>query len=292
MRLDNPTIRLEFLFVVRVLTGRSCKTTNGFAMPQAPFRRSILAILLCSIVALSAGALVPNMAAAQDARSILRATFDNWRADSSHTTISMTIIRASGTRNLTMKSWTQGEKKALVRFTAPARAAGNATLQVGNSTFVFNPKLNQVIKLPASALSQSWMGSDFSYDDLARSDKVIDDYSHTLKGMVNVTGGRAHVIESVPKRGVPVVWGKQVLTIRTDGVLMEVEYYDQVGKRVRVMTTDRVGKIDERPYPVVMTMRTDAKPGQITRITTESAEFNIPIPAYLFTKSNLQNPRD
>ena len=266
MHLDNRTARSEFPFVVRGLTWQSCKITNGLAMLQAPCRRSVLAILLGMTVALSTGALVPNVAVAQDARSILRATFDNWRADSSHTTISMTIMRASGTRNLTMTSWTQGEKKALVRFTAPARAAGNATLQVGNSTHVFNPKLNQIIKLPASAMSRSWMGSDFSYDDLARSDKVIDDYTHTLKGMVSVTGGRAHVIESVPKRGVPVVWGKQVLTIRTDGVLMEVEYYDQIGERVRVMTTDRVDRIGGRPYPVVMTMRTDAKPGQFTRI--------------------------
>ena len=292
MHLDNRIARSESPIVVRVPIGQSRKTTNGPAMLQEPFRRSTLAMLLGTTVALSAGALVPNMAVAQDARSILRATFDNWRADSSHLTTSMTINRASGTRKLTMKSWTQGQKKALVRFTAPARDAGNATLQVGNSTHVFNPKLNQVIKLPASAMSRSWMGSDFSYDDLARSDKVIDDYTHTLKGMVNVAGGRAHVIESVPKRGVPVVWGKQVLTIRTDGVLMEVEYYDQVGKRVRVMTTDRVGRIGGRPYPVVMTMRTDAKPGQFTRLTTESAEFDIPIPSYLFTRSNLQNPRD
>ena len=292
MRLDNRAIRAELSLVVRVLIWQSCKTTNGLAMPQALFHRLVLAILLGTTVALSTGALVPNMAAAQDAESILRATFDNWRADSSHVTTSMTINRASGTRNLKMESWTQGEKKALVRFTAPARDAGNATLQVGNSTHVFNPKLNQVIKLPASAMSRSWMGSDFSYDDLARSDKVIDDYTHTLKGIVSVTGGRAHVIESVPKRGVPVVWGKQVLTIRTDGVLMEVEYYDQVGKRVRVMTTDRVDRIGGRPYPVVMTMRTDAKPGQFTRITTESAEFDIRVPAYLFTKSNLRNPRN
>ncbi len=292
MCLDNRTTRSEIPFVEREQIWRSLKTTNGLAMPQTPFRRSVLAILIGTTVALSAGALVPTMAAAQDAKSILRATFDNWRADSSHVTTSMTINRGSGTRNLAMESWTQGEKKALVRFTAPARDAGNATLQVGNSTHVFNPKLNQVIKLPASAMSRSWMGSDFSYDDLARSDKVIDDYIHTLKGMVSVTGGRAHVIESVPKRGVPVVWGKQVLTIRTDGVLMEVEYYDQVGKRVRVMTTDRVERIGGRPYPVVMTMRTDAKPGQFTRIATESAEFDIPIPAYLFTKSNLQNPRN
>lgn len=231
---------------------------------------------------------LPSAARAQDARAILRAAFDNWRADSSHAVAEMTIKRASGTRSMTLESWTEGEDKALVRFTAPARDAGNATLQLRNSTYVYNPKLNQVIKLPASAMSQSWMGSDFSYDDLSRSEKVIDDYTHTL---VSSSGG-VHVIESIPKRGVPVVWGKQVLTIRADGVMMKVEYYDQVGQRVRVMTTDRVSNIGGRPYPAVLTMRTDATPGQFTRVTTLSAEFDIDLPSYLFTKSNLQNPRN
>lgn len=228
---------------------------------------------------------------AQDAKAILRKAFDNWRANSSHAVVTMTINHG-GARSLTMESWTLGDKKALVRFTAPARDAGNATLQLGNSTYVFNPKLNQVIKLPASAMSQSWMGSDFSYDDLSRSEKVINDFTHTLKGTVSVPGGTGYVIESIPKRGKPIVWGKEVLTVRSDGVLIKIEYFDQVGKRVRVMTSDRIGNLGGRPYPVVMTMRTDAKPGQYTRVTTESAEFNISIPSYLFTKSNLQNPRN
>ncbi len=251
-------------------------------------RRSLLSMLV-ALPALGAGAvLAPTAARAQDARAILRAAFDNWRANSSHAVMEMTIKRASGTRTMTLESWTQGEDKALVRFTAPARDAGNATLQLKNSTYVFNPKLNQVIKLPASAMSQSWMGSHFSYDDLSRSEKVIDDYTHTL---VSSSGG-VNVIESVPKRGVPVVWGKQVLTIRADGVMMKIEYYDQVGNRVRVMTTDRVSAIGGRPYPAVMTMRADESPGEYTRVTTTSAQFNVDLPSYLFTKSNLQNPRD
>ena len=261
-------------------------------MPHQPSRRTILFWL----TGLPASAVftmsIPGEALAQDARSILRAAFDNWRANSSHSRVEMTVKRSSGTRNMTLESWTQGEKKALVRFTAPARDAGNATLQLGNATYVFNPKLNQVIKLPASAMSQSWMGSDFSYDDLSRSEKVIDDYSHRLIETKTIGGKRAHVIESVPKRGVPVVWGKQVLTVRADGVLLSVEYYDQVGRRVRIMTADKIATLGGRPYPTVMTMRTDAKPGQYTRVTTKSAEFNIDMPAYLFTKSNLQNPRN
>jgi len=231
-------------------------------------------------------------AGAQDAAAILRMTFDNWRAKSSHAILEMEIAKTGSKRTLSLDSWTEGEDKALVRFTAPARDAGNATLQLGSSTYVFNPKLNQVIKLPASAMSQSWMGSDFSYEDLARSEKVIDDYTHTITGKSTSAGQTVWEITSVPKKGVPVVWGKEVLKVRADGVLMSVEYYDQVGKRVRIMTTDKISRLGGRPYPVVLTMKTDAKPDQYTRITTKSAEFDIDLPSYLFTKSNLQNPRN
>lgn len=258
-------------------------------MPAQLYRRDLLRML--GGLALSAPGL-PLVAQASDARAILLKAYENWRADSSHAVVEMTIRRAGKTRNLTMESWTKGSDKALVRFTAPPRDAGNATLQLGNSTYVFNPKLNQVIKLPASAMSQSWMGSDFSYNDLARSQKVVDDYTHRIIGTSSSAGKKVVVIESVPRPRKPVVWGKQVIAVRSDGVLMRVEYFDQLGKRVRMMTADRIGTLGGRPYPVVMTMKADAKPGQFTRITTRSAEFDIPLPAYLFTRSNLQNPRN
>ncbi|HFQ15165.1 MAG TPA: outer membrane lipoprotein-sorting protein [Rhodobacteraceae bacterium] len=261
---------------------------SQYRITPEPGRRQTLMLLAGAGVSL---ALPMPARAAADARAILKAAFRNWRADSSHAVVEMKIRRASGTRSLTIESWTQGSTKGLVRVIAPTRDAGNATLQLGNSTYVFNPKLNQIIKLPASAMTQSWLGSDFSYDDLSRSEKVVDDYTHRLIGSSSQGGKPVSIIESVPKRGKPIVWGKQVIRVRSDGVLVGVEYFDQVGKRVRVMTADRIGTIGGRPYPVVMTMKTDAKPGQYTRITTKSAEFNISIPAYVFTKSNLQNPR-
>lgn len=242
-------------------------------------------------VFLAATLLGAPIAQAAEAIDILRTAFDNWRAGSSHATVEMTVARPSGVRKLTMESWTEGKTKALVRFTAPARDAGNATLQLDKSTYVFNPRLNQVIKLPASAMAQSWMGSDFSYDDLSRSEKVIDDYTHRLIETRSEGGHLVHVIESIPKRGAPVVWGKQVISVRDDGVLHSVAYYDQLGARVRIMTTDRIAQLSGRPYPVVLTMRVDAKPGQYTQVVTIEAVFDIPIPSYLFTRSNLRNPR-
>ena len=94
------------------------------------------------VIAACALLVLPAASFAQSAEDILRSAFDNWRADSSHAVTSMTIKRSNGTREMTMETWTQGEDKALVRFTAPARDAGNATLQLGTATYVFNPKLN------------------------------------------------------------------------------------------------------------------------------------------------------
>lgn len=237
-------------------------------------------------------AAAPLPALAQDAKAILQAAFDNWRAESSHATVNMTVQRKGSRRNMTMESWTQGRDKALVRFTAPKRDAGNGTLQLGRSTWVFNPKLNQVIKLPASAMTQSWMGSDFSYNDLSRTEKLITDYTHRILSTKTSAGKKVYVIEAVPKPRKPVIWGKQIIEVRADGVLLQQEFYDQAGKLVRSMTADNIVVLSGRPYPVVMTMRTVAKPGQWTRITTVAAEFSIKIPNYVFTKSNLQNPRD
>ena len=239
----------------------------------------------------AAALLLPSAAVAQDPTQILRAAFNNWRATSSHAVAEMTIRGSSGTRSLTMENWTQGSDKALVRFIAPARDAGNATLQNGRRTYVFNPKLNQVIQLPASAMSQSWMGSDFSYNDLTKTEQLISDYTHTLIGTTSHSGRTVYVIESVPKRGKPIVWGKQIVHVRDDYVLLRQEFYDQSGNLVRTMVADRVRVIDGRPYPSEITMSSVATPGQWTRIVTKSAEFEIDIPDYLFTRSNLQNPR-
>ncbi len=250
-----------------------------------PTRRHFFLLATAAIV-------IPNIAFAQDAAGILTAAYNNWRADSSHAVIEMTIRRSNGERHLTMESWTQGDDKGLVRFTAPARDAGNATLQIGNRTWVYNPKLSQVIQLPVSAMSQSWMGSDFSYDDMTQTEDSVRDYDHRLLETRQVGGHTIWVIESIPKRGKPIVWGKLILQIRDDYIIMQQDYYDQRGALVRSMSTDRVSTIAGRPYPSVMTMTTVAKPRDWTRMTTISAEFDGAFPGYLFTRSNLQNPRD
>jgi outer membrane lipoprotein-sorting protein len=247
--------------------------------------------LVIAIAAICAALPAIATAAAPDAEAILRQAFDNYRAASSQTTVAMTIHRPDWERRMQLSAWTRGEDDALVRFTAPAKDAGSATLKLGRDSWVFNPKLNQVIKLPASMLSQSWMGSDFSYNDLSKSTDIITLYTHRLAASEQAGGHTVWTIEATPKPGAPVVWGKVALKIRDDFVLTEETFFDQDMRPARRMQTDRIGPLGARLYPLTMTMRPLDQPGRWTRIETLDGRFDIPVPAWLFTLSNLQNPR-
>ena len=245
--------------------------------------------LAISLFAVLLGA--PALAQSPDAYGILKRAFDNYRATSSHSTVSMTIHRPTWERNLRFSAWTRGEDDALARFVSPPKDAGNATLRLGRQTWVFNPKLNQVIKLPASMMSQSWMGSDFSYNDLSKSDEMLTDYTHKLLETTQGDGHTIWSIEATPKPGAPVVWGKVTIKVRDDDIVTEQVYFDQDMKAARRMQTDRIGLLGGRPYPIIVTVRPLDMPDQWTRTETVQAQFNIDVPDYLFTLSNLQNPR-
>jgi len=130
--------------------------------------------------------LLPNLsvvAETQDAASLLRENFDYMRGKTSVSTVEMTVHRPEWERVSVIKAWTRGEKDSLITIISPPKDRGNGTLKLGRNMWIFNPKVNRVIKLPPSMMSQSWMGSDFSNNDLAKSDSIITDYNHRIIGI-------------------------------------------------------------------------------------------------------------
>lgn len=246
-----------------------------------PFAFSLLLLTL----------IAPAAWATPNPTTLLQQAMDQWRGKTSYTEISMHIHRPDWDRTMSMKGWTRGNDDSLVRFTRPARDAGNASLKLGDDMWIFNPKVNQVIKLPASMMSQSWMGSDFSYNDIAKSNSLLVDYSHTLVSTQKKNGHEEYTIDAKPKPGAPVVWGKQRVVIRDDHVLLKEIFYDQDMKPVREMDTLKIAPLGGRPFPVRMKMRPVDKPDQWTRIDYSKGVFNLKLPGYLFTRSNLRNPR-
>ncbi len=228
----------------------------------------------------------------RDARDIVRDALNHWRGTSSQGAMTMTIHRPDWERSMSMESWTQGEKRSLVRVTAPRKDRGNGTLMDGNKMWSYSPKINRVIKVPSSMMSQSWMGSDFSNKDISRTDDIVEQYDHTLLSESEIDGHIVYEVQSVPHEDAAVVWGKEVLVVRSDNVLIEHRFYDQDGELVKALHTLEIGDMGGRTVAVRQRMEKVAAPGAWTEIIVDSVEFDVDLSDNIFTLSNLRNPRD
>lgn len=251
----------------------------------------MLRITLMTLAAIAAS-IASAAAQAPDPTEIVRASIDNWRGDSSYGEMTMVIHRPSWERTMSMKAWTEGNDRSLVRVTAPKKDAGNATLIVDDSMWTYSPKINRVIKVPSSMMSQSWMGSDFSNKDVSRADDIVDLYNHELLTTEDDDGHRVFVIESVPHEEAAVVWGREVLRIRDDHVLLSQAYYDQENVLVKKLETREIGTMDGRTIAVRQRMSKVESPDEWTEFRIDSVDFGVAIDDTVFTRSNLQNPRN
>ncbi len=228
----------------------------------------------------------------RDATQIVRDALNHWRGLSSRGEMTMTIHRPDWERSMSMQTWTQGEKRSLVRVTAPPKDRGNGTLLDDNNMWTFSPKVNRVIKVPSSMMSQSWMGSDFSNKDISRADDIVEQYDHTLLSETEIDGFVAYEIESVPHEYAAVVWGKEVLVVRSDNVLMEHRFYDQDGELVKTLSTLEIGEMGGRTVAIHQRMNKVDAPDEWTEVIVNAVEFDVELAANVFTLSNLRNPRD
>ncbi len=230
--------------------------------------------------------------AERSADEIIRAAVDQWRGVSSQSDMTMVIHRPDWERSMTMRAWTKGDDKALVRVLDPAKDRGNGTLTDKNSMWTFSPKVNRVIKVPSSMMGQSWMGSDFSNKDVAKADDIIDQYTHTLVNRHDEDGTTIYEIESVPVEDAAVVWGREVLLIRDDNVVAEHRFYDQDDALVKILESLEIGELGGRTVALRQRMHKVDAPEEWTEIRVLDAEYGVDIPDNFFTLSNLRNPRN
>jgi outer membrane lipoprotein-sorting protein len=229
--------------------------------------------------------------AAPDAATIVKRAIDYWRGTTSYSLVAMTVHRPSFERQSVVRVWTRGAKDALVRFVEPARDAGSATLNRGDDMWVFTPRLNRVVKIPFSMMAASWMGSDFSYNDLSKSDELIAHFDNRITGTETSEGHAVYVIEATPRPAAPVTWGKEIVKVRDDDLLLEETFFDQDGKAVKRLSARQIGTLGGRRYVVKLRMSKLEEPGEWTELDYREASFALDLPDGLFTLSNLRNPR-
>lgn len=245
-----------------------------------------LLLILCLVLTI-----VSSPAYALEAREIVRNAIDHWRGVSSSGEMTMIIHRPDWERSMSMQAWTQGNDKSLVRVTAPKKDRGNGTLMLGNSMWNYSPKVNRVIKVPSSMMSQSWLGSDFSNKDVSRADDIVDQYTHTLVETTTADGLKIYVIESIPLEEAAVVWGKEVLHIREDHILLEQAYYDQGGHLVKKLESLKLGEMGGRMIALRQRMTKVDTPDEWTEMQVQTMQYDLELNDNLFTLANLRNPR-
>ena len=245
----------------------------------------VACLTICIVLALEVSA------CAQDAASLVQAAFDYYRGKASVATVKMTIHRPDWERVSIIRAWTKGQEDGIFRIISPPKDAGNGTLKRGREMWTFNPKVNRVIKLPPSMMSQSWMGSDFSNNDLAKSDSLLKDYTHTLAGTETHEGKTVYIIKSVPKPDAPVVWGMETLKIREDHIFLSEVFHDEDLKPVKIMTAYDIQMLGGKLFPRVWRMRKADVKDEYTELSYSELTFKEDLPDNLFTLSNLRNPR-
>jgi outer membrane lipoprotein-sorting protein len=234
---------------------------------------------------------IPVRSQSLDASAIIQAAMEHWRGTTSYSEMTMTIHRPDWERSMSMRTWTRGDDTSLVRITEPRKDAGNGSLLKDSQMWTFSPKVNRVLKVPSSMMSQSWMGSDFSNKDVSRSTEILHEYDHTLQATLEVDGHTVYVIEAVPHEEAAVVWGKEVLHVRDDYVLLEEQFWDQDGVLVKTMRALEVREMSGRTVATVLRMQKADTPQEWTQIQVQATQFELELSPGLFTLSYLRNPR-
>lgn len=135
-----------------------------------------------------------------DATEIVRRADRHVRGESSRAELSMEIVRPDWSRRMSLKFWSKGNDRALILITAPARDRGTTFLLRNDEVWNYRPDIDRVIKLPPSMMSQSWMGTDFTNDDLVRESSIVEDYHHEIVGDT-ILAVDATVSDSTPNGG-------------------------------------------------------------------------------------------
>ena len=226
---------------------------------------------------------------AQDATEIVKTADDRARGKSSKVEMTIQIIRPKYQRSMSMIFWSLGRDYSMILITSPKKDQGTTFLKRGQEIWNWVPSIDRIIKLPPSMMSQNWMGTDFTNDDLVKQSSIVVDYNHKILGEEKIGDYNCWKIELDPKPESAVVWGKIIIWIsKKDYMELKIEFYDEDGFLVNTMTGLKPKVFDGVLLPSVMEMVPADKPGNKTVMITESMKFNIPVTEDFFTTRKMK----
>jgi hypothetical protein len=194
-------------------------------------------------------------------------------------------------------------KRTVIVFQRPETVAGTRFLTMENpgsadDRWIFLPGVGKVRRMAASEGSGSFVGTDFSYDDIASASRSADIDTHTLlrEENLNATGAATgaatacYVIQSVP-RDSSYQYSKMLLWVAKDTKLtLKIELYDKKNTLVKVAEMSGIKEVQGRLTTTITKMTTLAA-GSSTTLFMDSIKYDDPIPEQVFTTAYLETGR-
>jgi len=221
---------------------------------------------------------------ADDIEKIIYKAENKLRGKSSISQMKITTIRARYTREMRIKSWTQGEDLSLMYIMEPDRDKGTTYLKRNKEIWYYLPSIERNIKMPPSMMNQSWMGTDLSNDDLVKKNSLSKDFDHTLIAMESISEKKCYHIKLIPHENADVIWWKIELWIEKENFnVMKQESFDEDMELVNTMLASDIKNMGGEIIPSKMQFFPADKPNQKTLMEYESIEFDVTIPSHYFT---------
>lgn len=226
---------------------------------------------------------------AQNATEIVRKADEKMRGNTMQAEMIIRTTRPTWKREMQCKTWTKGTALAMILIQSPAKDKGIVFLKRKKEVWNWMPALERNIKLPPSMMSQSWMGTDFTNDDLVKESSVVEDYNHSLAGDTVIDGRDCYIINMIPKPEAAVVWSKVVLCIdKKDFLEMHSVFFDEDGKLVNTMNSYDIKIMDGRLIPTRFEMIPADKKGQKTEMIYKTIQYNRPIEDNFFVVEKMK----
>ena len=253
-------------------------------------RRSITYSLIAGMLSLT---VIQASSQELSATEIIRKADEKFNGEKTgYSVMKMTIVRPTWQRTVEFRSWSIKNENALTLITAPAREKGQTFLKRGSDMWSWNPSINRLIKLPPSMMSQGWMGSDYTNDDILKESSVVDDYIHTLEGDEEIDSHMCYKIKLTAKPDADVLWGYQIWWVdKKELVVLKAELYDEDGYLVRTERASELKILDNRTVPTLIELIPADNPGNKTILNIIEMKFNLNLDESFFSQQNMKSIR-
>ena len=186
-----------------------------------------------------------------------------------------------------------GEQRYFMHFSKP-NDVRNMTFMVwkypgkSDDRWLYVPAIKMVRRIAAKDERSSFVGSDFTYEDISGRDPAVD--THTLLREESFNGRDAYVIRSIPQDAKSTGYAEKVAWVdKVTFLPLKEEYWRKQGELARVFSADEIQEIDGIPTVVARSMSNE-KNGHKTVVVFSGVAYNQGLPDDLFTERSLRNP--